>query len=327
MRNRKIGIIAAIACCCFLTNLSSQESVRWLRSDLLSISHVKDSAVAYVVKTDQIYSAGMDTLPQIVFWRQVMNLSPDSGIISRQGDRTIYAKWSTAAWDKLGEVKQNAYRDSVRLAHHVPDSVKIYYTAGKNDFYNATAVITDIHKGVPIFIQENVDPFYAQAILLIESPGKVRKSNAGAVGSFQLMSGVARSMGLQVNKKIDERKDFEKSAWAAAKLIRTTCIPQVNAMLIAKGIELDSASLWYRLLVLHTYHAGSGNVSAAMNIIQPTTGGIWLIRRLWVTKAASFGNASQNYSQLAVSAMLEMDVALSKELAMASPPGETVAPK
>lgn len=326
MGKGKLFAAAALFGCCVFGNLSAQENVRWLHSDLLPVSHVNDTAVGYVVKTDQIYQHGMDTMPQIVFWRQVMNMPPDSGIINRQGERTIYAKWATAAWDKLGEVKQMAYRDSIRKVYSIPDSVKIYFTAGKNDFYNASGVITDIHKGVPLFIQENVDPFYAQAILLIESPGKVRKSNAGAVGSFQLMSGVAKSMGLRVNKKVDERRDFEKSAWAAAKLIRTICVPQVNAMLAQHGIEADSTSLWYRLLVLHVYHAGAGNVSAAMNVIQPKEGGIWLIQKLWVTKAASFGNASQNYSQLAVSAMIEMDVALRKEQLVNSPAGEKPQP-
>ncbi len=317
----KKGILYSgiLTLCLAFIRLSAQENVRYLHSDLLPVSHLNDSVLGYVVKTHQIYAEGLDTLPQIVFWQRVMNLTPDSGIINMQGHRTIYSSWSTAEWDKLGEDKQMAYRDSIRKAHGIADSVKIFYTAGKNDFYNANGVISDIHNGVPIFIRENVDPFYAQAILLIESPGKVRKSNAGAVGSFQLMSGVAKSMGLRVNKKIDERKDFDKSAWAAAKLIRTVCIPQVNAMLTERGIALDSTELWYRLLVLHVYHAGSGNVKAALNVIQPTEGGMWLIRRLWVTKAASFGNASQNYSQLAVSAMIEMDIALKKR-DLLSPP-------
>jgi hypothetical protein len=241
-----------------------------------------------------------------------MSMPPDSGIISQMGARTIFCTWKTSEWDKLGEARQTAYRDSLRKANGLADSVRILFTAGKSDFYNAKGVVSDINRAVPLFIQEGVDPFYAQAILLIESPGKVRKSNAGAMGAFQLMPGVARNMGLKVNKKIDERKNFEKSAWAAAKLIRTICIPQVNAMLSKRGIAYDSTDLWYRCLVLHTYHAGAGNVEAAMNVINPTSGGMWLVKQLWVTKAGNFGNASQNYSQLAISAMLEMDMAVGK---------------
>lgn len=307
----KKGIIAiatwmGISC----ASLMAQEPV--FMTVCRPVSPLSDSAVCYVVKTNQIYEEGLDTMPQIIFWRMVMSMSPDSGIISQMGERRIFATWKTSEWDKLGETGQTAYRDSIRAAHGLADSVRILYTAGKSDFYNASGVVTDINKAVPLFIQEGVDPFYAQAILLIESPGKVRKSNAGAMGSFQLMPGVARNMGLKVNKKVDERKDFDKSAWAAAKLIRTICIPQVNAMLTKRGIAYDSTSLWYRCLVLHTYHAGAGNVEAAMNVINPTSGGMWLVKQLWITKAGNFGNASQNYSQLAMAAMLEMDMAIGK---------------
>ncbi len=272
-----------------------------------------DSAMCYVVKTNQIYEEGLDTMPQIVFWRKVMTMTPDSGVLSMYGARTIYGTMAVANWDKLGETKQNALRDSIRTQYGLGDTTRILFTAGKNDFYNAGGVITDINRAVPMFVQEGVDPFYAQAILLIESPGKVRKSYAGAMGSFQLMPSVARSMGLKVNKKVDERKDFDKSAWAAAKLIRTTCIPQLNLMLTKRGIPCDSTSLWYRCMVLHIYHAGAGNVDAALNVINPTCGGMWLVKELWVTKAAQFGNASQNYSQLALAQMIEMDIVLNKQ--------------
>lgn len=308
----KKGIVAlAILLSISYSALSAQEPV--FMTVCRPVSPLSDSAVCYVVKTDQIYAEGLDTMPQIIFWRKIMTLSPDSGVVSQMGQRTIFATWSTDEWNKLGETKQMAYRDSIRKQHGLADSVRILFTAGKSDFYNANGVITDIGRAVPLFIQEGVDPFYAQAILLIESPGKVRKSNAGAMGSFQLMPSVARSMGLKVNKKMDERKNFEKSAWAAAKLIRTVCIPQVNKMLTDRGIVYDTTSLWYRCLVLHVYHAGSGNVNAALNVIQPSTGGMWLVKKLWVTTAGNFGNASQNYSQLAISAMLEMDIALEKQ--------------
>ena len=51
-----------------------------------------------------------------------------------------------------------------------------------------------------------MDPWYAQAILMIESPNKLQKSNAGAYGSFQLMKDVARLFGLKVNKSIEIAK-------------------------------------------------------------------------------------------------------------------------
>lgn len=317
----KKGIVALATVFGFACDsLNAQEPVFY--SCLRPLPGMNDTAMCYVVKTNQIYEEGMDTMPQIKFWRKVMTMPPDSGVLSMYGKRTVYGCMSVASWDKLGETKQNALRDSIRTQYGLDSTTRILFTAGKNDFYNASGVITDINRAVPIFVQQGVDPFYAQAILLIESPGKVRKSYAGAMGAFQLMPSVARSMGLKVNKKVDERKDFDKSALAASKLIRTICIPQLNSMLTKRGIACDSASLWYRCMVLHIYHAGSGNVDAALNVINPTSGGMWLVKELWTTKAASFGNASQNYSQLALAQMLEMDAALGKEPHQTDPTAE-----
>jgi hypothetical protein len=192
------------------------------------------------------------------------------------------------------------------------DSVSIYFTKGKNDFYDAKAVIPQIDRAIPIFVQNNVDPFYAQAILLIECPGKTLKSNVGANGSFQLMKSVAIQMGLKVNKSVDERKDFDKSAWAASKLLRTVCIPYTRSMLEKRGIAYNENDLWFRLLVMHVYHAGAGNVEKALTVINPCEGGIELIKTLWHTKAGAFGKSSQSYSQLAVSALIELDLILGR---------------
>jgi hypothetical protein len=171
-----------------------------------------------------------------------------------------------------------------------------------------------INDAIRIFEENNTDPFYAQAILLIESPGQLLKSNVGAYGPFQLMKGVARAQGLTVNKYVDERKDFSKSAYAAAKLIREVCIPYTNAMLNAKGICYNETDLWYRLLVLHVYHAGAGNVSAALDKMTycEQDGDIGLIKELWNTRAAAFGAVSQKYSQVALACLIELDDRINK---------------
>jgi hypothetical protein len=55
---------------------------------------------------------------------------------------------------------------------------------------------------------------------------------------------------------------------------------------------------------MHSYHAGAGNVACALNKINPKTGGQELIIKLWKTEACGFKNESQNYSQLALAALL-----------------------
>jgi hypothetical protein len=318
MKNWVVAIWAVLAS----LMIQAQES----RQDVVTVTPVKDSVMRKIVSTSQVYAQGLDTAQQVKFWRRIMRLTPDSGLVNMQGTRKVFATFSSKEWEALGEPKQMAYRDSVRKAHNIADSVSIFFTKGKNDFYNAEAVLPEIDRAIPIFIQENVDPFYAQAILLIESPGKVRKSNVGAMGSFQLMKSVAIKMGLKVNKYIDERKDFDKSAWAAAKLIRTICIPLANQMLEKRGIAYNKNDLWYRLLVLHIYHAGAGNVEKVLAKINPCEGGISLIQTMWVTKAGSFGNSSQNYSQLALAALVELDCCIRPKRAEPEVPEQIAEP-
>jgi hypothetical protein len=147
---------------------------------------------------------------------------------------------------------------------------------------------------------------------LIESPGTLQKSTTGAYGPFQLMKSVARSMGLTVNKYVDERKDFDKSAHAAAKLIRTICIPYTNAILNKYGITYNEEDLWYKLLVLHVYHAGSGNVEKAVAKLNHCELNDVFIKKLWKTTAGAFGNASQSYSQVAIACLIELDVLINR---------------
>lgn len=304
------SVLAVLALVFTTGSLAAQQSRQTTETVVTTVSGLRDTTWRMVSQTEDIRIMKLDTLSRVNFWRKIMNLSPDSGLLSAAATRKIYHSCAAADWNKLGDEGQKKFRDSVRLVHQLPDSAQLLFTRGKNDFYDAAGVIPQIDRAVPIFMDQGIDPFYAKAILLIESPGKLQKSNVGAYGAFQLMKGVAIKMGLKVNKYVDERKDFDKSAWAAAKLIRTVCIPYTNSMLEKRGIQYCGDELWYKLLVLHVYHAGAGNVDKVLTAINPCEGNMELIITMWQTKAGSFGNASQNYSQLALAALLELDAVL-----------------
>jgi hypothetical protein len=288
-------------------NVNAQQSRPSDTEIVTTVPGLRDTTWRQYIQTADIRSMGLDTLSRVNFWRKVMRLSPDSGVLSYAVTRDIYFACSAEYWNKLGDEGQLKFRDSIRSSYNLPDTAQLLFTRGKGDFYDAAGVVPQIDRAIPIFLAQEVDPFYAKAILLIESPGKLQKSNVGAYGAFQLMKGVAVKMGLKVNKYVDERKDFDKSAWAAAKLIRTVCIPYTNSMLEKRGISYCGEELWYKLLVLHVYHAGAGNVDKVLSAINPCEGNMELIMTMWRTKAGSFGNASQNYSQLAIAALLELD--------------------
>ena len=60
-------------------------------------------------------------------------------------------------------------------------------------------------------------------------------------------------------------------------------------------------------MVMHVYHAGAGNVKKVLEVINPSVGDKELITTMWQTEAGGFRNASQNYSQLVVASMIELD--------------------
>lgn len=260
--------------------------------------------VSVIMGSNQLFSDRWDELPQPKFWKQIMTLSPDSCLINIAATRVILAKMSIKDWSAQTEVQKEIFKDSLRSLNGLDAGERIFVTTGKNDFYRFKDVYGQLSKGVEVFEQHGVDPWYAQAILLIESPGQLKKSRAGAYGAFQLMPDVARAQGLTVNSKVDERKNFDRCAYGSARLIQRVCIPEAKRILNANGISYKENDLWFRLFVLHVYHAGSMNVNAVVKKIGATEGNRELIMKMWQTSAAGFGNNSQNYTQLALAAQL-----------------------
>jgi len=259
-----------------------------------------------IMGSEPISSAKWDQLAQPLFWREIMLLSPDSVLVNIASNRKIVARMSNRKWASQTEAKKAIFKDSVRVALGLPESERIMVTTGKNDFYRFDLVFASLSKGVACFEEYGVDPWYAQSILLIESPGQLKKSNVGAYGAFQLMPTVARAYGLTVNKTTDERKDFNRSAYGAAQLLKRSCIPSARSIAASTGLTIDEKAIWFRLLVLHVYHAGAGNVKAVVSRIGQVQTGEELIQKMWVTTAADFGNSSQNYSQLALAAHIQL---------------------
>ncbi|MDP5168892.1 MAG: hypothetical protein NWR72_01500 [Bacteroidia bacterium] len=270
-----------------------------------------DLSCLHVIWDSVLTAHHWDTLPQIRFWRKVMTLSKDSAIINIASSRKMLATMPVWKWEALGDALKERYRDSVRRHYHLDSTAAIFVTAGKGHYYQFERALPSIGRGIEAFRRRGVDPWYAQAILLIESPGQIHMSPVGAYGSFQLMESVALEHGLVVNDSLDEREDFELAAGAAADLIRKTCLPQIRWLLRKRNIEFSESDLWFRLLVLHAYHAGAGNVDGVLDVIKPIAGGVELMKSIWTTEAGGFKNASQNYSQVALASFLELDRVMS----------------
>jgi hypothetical protein len=281
------------------------------KRDVITIYDASRQQDVNYVHDRQLYNFRVDTMPQVKFWRNIMHLPKDSALFCHSNSRLVIDKVHIKNWNTFTDQQKTFYRDSLRNEYCLADSARLLMVEGKSFFYDFSKAYLNLHRGITDFIANDVDPWYAQAILLIESPNRLQKSNVGAYGPFQLMKPVARMFGLHVNRKIDERADFDRSAYAASCLMKTICIPKVKEMLDTLCISYNETDLWFRLLVMHAYHAGAGNVKAALDVIKPTHGGMDLIETLWHTQARGFKTASQNYSQLVLAAMLEMDTKLS----------------
>ncbi|MCB9188405.1 MAG: transglycosylase SLT domain-containing protein [Flavobacteriales bacterium] len=293
--------IVAVLISLILSNVIWSQEFR-----VIETFHMKDTSHRLFVSTDELISERWDQLAQPNFWREVMKLPSDSCIINIAATREILGKDSFIEWKKQTEAQKDVYKDSVRKHYGLADSIKIYVTSGKSEFYQVEKVIPSISRGIELFQHYHTDPWYAQAILLIESPGKIAFSNVGAYGPFQLMKSVAKDHGLIVNSNVDERKDFDKSAMGASSLLRKTCIPEAKRILSNHSISYEETDLWFRLFVLHIYHAGAGNVQGLMNHMSPISGGQELITQMWQTEWGGFKNASQNYSQVALASLLRL---------------------
>ncbi len=289
-----------------------------LKADNLTINKVvvslEQTQKMMFVNNSSFYAEGYDTLAQPRLWKQIICLSPDSCIINVASSRIPLVTSNYREWMAQSENEKALFKRSVCNTCGIDSNANLYVTAGKKEFYEHRKTIPTIAKAVKAFMDYGVDPWYAQTILLIESPGKVsQKSSAGALGPFQLMRSVAIKYGLRVNKKVDERTDLNRSAYAASKLLSTICIPKVKEMLDSRHIAYKETDTWFRLMVLHAYHAGAGNLSCAINMLNPTTGGRQIILDLWKTECRGFKNESQNYSQIALASILTFEDILNKD--------------
>lgn len=273
-------------------------------------SLVKDSLFIHDLV---VFSEGWDTLAQPQFWYQVMNTSPDTILVNIAATRKILTRVPTSHYMDKEKKEREAFKDSIKTAYQLPEDEEIYVTFGRKHYYQFKEVLDSLNIGISAFKKEKVNPWYAQVILMIESPNQLKVSPVGAYGGFQLMKRIAIEYGLKVNKNVDERANLSKSATAAAKLIKEVCIPKAKEILTNHSIRFSEKDLWFRLLVLHVYHAGYRNVNAVVKKIKPKEGGTHFIKKLWQTQYRGFKNASQNYSQLALASQISLDKIIKEE--------------
>lgn len=257
--------------------------------------------------------------PDVAFWLRDIELSSDSFLVVDKKSRKVIDVLHKSQVLKIETGKNLKELAKIyHFVHKLDSNSQVKFVRGRKEFFNYPKIEPHISPAEAIFKSVGVDPALARFILLIESPSNPSAiSISGARGHFQLMPSVARKYGLVINQYRDDRLNFEKSAVAAAKLMKQYCIPQAQRIALSAGILVDSSAkteLWFRLLVLHVYNAGSGNVAKAVRVYAADgLTGEELIMKLWKTHVGAFGNSSQNYSQVALASHLAYNRYLSNK--------------
>lgn len=301
MYHRYFLLSILFASLCFSLFSQSDSSVYVLHE----IVHHEHRNFELIVESPALFSERWHELTEVQFWTKIMLLPPDSSVVYKPGTREVLAVISTREWRRMSRWNRYLTLSSIRWDKEVVGT--LFVAEGRGDYYEVEKVIPQFRQAFKVFQEQGVDPWYAQAILMIESPGKLLRSPVGAYGPFQLMPNIGRYYGLKVGRSFDERADIERSAYAAARLIKESCIPEARVLMARHRIPFDEDELWCKLMALHVYHAGAKNVGAALQKIRPRRGGIDLMRKMWNVETGDFQSASQNYSQLALAAQLALE--------------------
>ncbi len=154
-----------------------------------------------------------------------------------------------------------AGKDKAAWNRQVKQFVKNYIQENKENLYKI-----DKRSNSPFVIIESVMKRYGLPVQLkylavVESELKTKAvSKVGAAGPWQLMPATARILGLKINSRYDERKDYYKSTCAAARYL--------------KDLHEEYGD-W--LLVFAAYNSGEISVNSAIKM--SGTRNFWTLRR------------------------------------------------
>lgn len=157
----------------------------------------------------------------------------------------------------------NLFFGKAELAH--ADTIvidkKMDFVSSRRAYPASLAVIKKHEKTIREKARQNgVPEDVAIGVGLLENGGsETAKSPAGALGVFQLMPGTARSLGLTVTSKVDERRIPEKNIEAGMRYLKS---------------NYDRFGDWG--LATWAYHAGEGNVSKALQLYAKANHGVSL---------------------------------------------------
>jgi membrane-bound lytic murein transglycosylase D len=116
------------------------------------------------------------------------------------------------------------WRNGIQIPLHEPlieKYVRFYQEGGRTTFSDAMEKARTCLPQMTEILESQGVPAEMVSIVFVESRFEKNSSYRGAGGYWQMMAATARSMGLRVDRWVDERRDPIKSTKAAAKYLKT----------------------------------------------------------------------------------------------------------
>jgi membrane-bound lytic murein transglycosylase D len=112
-------------------------------------------------------------------------------------------------------------KDRATLNKHVNQFVKIYIKQNRKNLLNIKQRSSSPFIMIDAVFKRYGLPVQLKYLAVVESELKTKAvSKVGAVGPWQLMPSTARILGLKINSRYDERKNYYKSTRAAARYLK-----------------------------------------------------------------------------------------------------------
>ena len=103
--------------------------------DIEKIEVTDASNSCIILGSKCIYDDQWESLPQAMFWKQIMQLSPDSCLINVAATRVVLKKMAFKTWNSQTETQKALFKDSLRKANDLSFGEQLFVTTGKSDFY------------------------------------------------------------------------------------------------------------------------------------------------------------------------------------------------
>ncbi|WP_084222153.1 lytic transglycosylase domain-containing protein [Thermodesulfobacterium hydrogeniphilum] len=164
-----------------------------------------------------------------IILNEISNESSNKTLNMNLSNNTVSNKTSSENFENFKEVYETFEELPPEVIINLPPDINNqvayflhYYTTrgkkGLQKWFNRCGPFLPYFK--TIFKEYNIPEDLVYLALIESGCNPFAVSRAGAVGIWQFMKGTAKKYGLKINYWIDERKDFIKSTYAAAKYLK-----------------------------------------------------------------------------------------------------------